>query len=209
MQRDQTMTTRQIAEAVGKEERTVRNWIKKVAERMTVVAEKSSVSSPMNPATYDLDETCAIIEAGLGKNAASLFRENAIRQGLHIVPADTSAAYAMMAAAFERLARITEMQESRLQRIESRIEERQALLPAPALEPRQRVNMLVREHATSAGIPFSAAWRDLYREFAYRTHTNPSQAAKNRGMPILDYIEAEGMIETLEAVAAELHRGVA
>ncbi|KYC44701.1 MAG: hypothetical protein AMQ22_02279 [Candidatus Methanofastidiosum methylothiophilum] len=33
----------------------------------------------MKPADYTLDETCLIIEKGLGKNAASLFRENAIR----------------------------------------------------------------------------------------------------------------------------------
>lgn len=71
------MTTKQIAEAVGKEERTVRNWIKKMAVNNSAMAEKLSSSTSTYPADYDLQETCAIIETGLGKNAADLFRMSA------------------------------------------------------------------------------------------------------------------------------------
>jgi DNA-binding Lrp family transcriptional regulator len=71
------MTVKEIAIVVNKTERSVRNWIKKLAEKSSVVAEKSSVSSSANPASYDFEETCLIIEIGLGKNAASLFRMNA------------------------------------------------------------------------------------------------------------------------------------
>ena len=47
----------------------------------------ASVSRSGKPADYDLDETCAIIEKGLGKNAASLFRESARRQPGHMAEA--------------------------------------------------------------------------------------------------------------------------
>lgn len=71
------MTSKAIAEAVGKTERSVRNWVVKTAEKSSVVAEKYSASSPIHPADYDIEETCLIIETGLGKNAADLFRMSA------------------------------------------------------------------------------------------------------------------------------------
>jgi hypothetical protein len=82
------MTTKQIAEAVGKTDRSVRNWIEKVcAENSSVYMENSSVCNsirlkagnkdPHNPADYTLEETLAIIEAGMGPDAAGIFRANA------------------------------------------------------------------------------------------------------------------------------------
>ena len=49
------MITKQIAEATGKAEKTVRTWVSKTAANL-------AASSPMNPADYDLDETCSIKE---------------------------------------------------------------------------------------------------------------------------------------------------
>lgn len=74
------MTTKEIAQAVGKDERSVRRWVKKASDKMSVIADKMSVSSPMKPSDYDLEETLAIIEAGLGKNAAEIFRTNALNK---------------------------------------------------------------------------------------------------------------------------------
>ena len=71
------MTTREIADAVNKTERTVQNWVARVSERNAEVADKSSVSNSTHPADYDLDETIAIIETGMGKNAAEIYRQNA------------------------------------------------------------------------------------------------------------------------------------
>ena len=76
------MTVREIAKAVEKTERSIRNWITKLAEKSSVVAEKSSLSSPMNPADYNLDETIQIIETGMGKNAAMIFKQNAINKNV-------------------------------------------------------------------------------------------------------------------------------
>jgi hypothetical protein len=44
------------------------------------IAEKAEHSSPEKPADYTLEETLAIIEAGLGKNAAGVFRASAQEQ---------------------------------------------------------------------------------------------------------------------------------
>ena len=68
------MTVKEIAEAVGKNERTVQRWVIKVSDKMSSVSDKMSLSSPMNPADYTFDETCAIIEQGMGKNAAGVYR---------------------------------------------------------------------------------------------------------------------------------------
>ena len=73
------MDTREIANAVGKDERTVRRWVKKVAVKMSAVAVKMSASSPVYPADFDFDETIAIIEEGMGKNAAAIYRANAVK----------------------------------------------------------------------------------------------------------------------------------
>lgn len=94
-------------------------------------------------------------------------------------------------------------QEIRLQNIETRIDQREALLPAPDIKPRDHVTKLVREAAHRTQIEHREVWNNLYREFGYRTNTNPMVCAKNRGMTIIDYIEAEGQLEVLESVAVD------
>lgn len=72
------MTTKQIAEYLGKPERTVRDWVKALAAKSAVVAAKLAASSPANPADYNLSETCLIIEEGMGKDVADVYRTNAV-----------------------------------------------------------------------------------------------------------------------------------
>jgi len=80
------MTVKEIAIATSKPERTVHNWVKKTSANMAqVYAKMAQGLESKKPADYDLEETCAIIETGLGKNAANLYRMNA--QG---VPAQQS-----------------------------------------------------------------------------------------------------------------------
>ena len=80
------MTVKEIAEAVGKDERSIQRWIKKIAEESSVINDKASSSSPMNPADYELDETIEIIRVGLGVNAAEMFRMNAYGHNARNVP---------------------------------------------------------------------------------------------------------------------------
>lgn len=95
--------------------------------------------------------------------------------------------------------------DSRLAKIEQKVEERQALLPPPSIKPRDRINMIVRDFADSTK-DYQSAWNELYRQFAYRTNTNPKLCAKNRGMTVIDYIETEGQLDILESVALEIFK---
>jgi hypothetical protein len=70
-----SMTIKQVAEICGVDERTVKGWIKKASDKMPGLSDKLSDSEISKVASeYNLDETCAIIEQGMGKNAANLFR---------------------------------------------------------------------------------------------------------------------------------------
>ncbi len=198
------MTTKEIAEAVGRPEKTVRTWASKASAKSAVAQAKlaEAQSSGGKPADWDIEEACAIIEIGLGKNAASLFRENAKRSTNipDIVGYDIDAAFKL---AIISLTSMTQRLDERMSKIESRVEQRQALLPAPEVKPRDNVSRIVRKYAHDNGIEYGQAWGELYREYGYRTNSNPSVAAHNRGMAIIDYIDAEGMIDTLEAVAMD------
>ena len=196
------MTTKEIAEAVSKPEQTVKNWVKKTSSKMDQVrAKMDQASHDKKPADYDLEETVAIIEIGLGKNAAALFRGNAKNRkepaaGSSLTARDLEIISSIVISVMANL-------NSRVEKIETRIEQRQALLPAPQIKPRDNVTKIVREYAYKNNIDYSAAFGELYREFGYRTNTDPRKAAKNRGMPIIDYIDTEGMIETLEVIAID------
>jgi hypothetical protein len=97
------MTVKEIAKAVGRDESNVRRWIKKfltgkmparndeltgeipirnddLDDKMSLrnsIKEKAEHSSPERPADYTLEETLLIIEAGMGKNAAGVYRASA------------------------------------------------------------------------------------------------------------------------------------
>jgi hypothetical protein len=212
------MTTKQLAEYIQRPEKTVRTWAKKASAGSAMSAAKMAEAQKSRgiPVDWDLEEIVSIITVGMGANAAAMYRASAHKPDIGLlssvqpIPTDSSVAFQMMASAFEKLVRITENQQAmlmdqnvRLGKIENRIEERAALLPAPQIKPRDHVNQIVRKYAERVGMDFSSAWTDLYREFGYRTNSAPKVAAKNRDMGVLDYLESEGLIETLEAVALE------
>jgi hypothetical protein len=67
------MTTREIAEAVGRKDRAVQNWIKIMGAKNASINAKNASSTSTYPADYDLEETCAIIETGMVNNSYFLF----------------------------------------------------------------------------------------------------------------------------------------
>lgn len=72
------MTAREIAKAVGKDASTVARWIQAVSCKVQEVSCKvQEAKSTSKPADYTLEETCQIIEEGLGKAAADIYRTNA------------------------------------------------------------------------------------------------------------------------------------
>ena len=197
-----TMTTRELAEFFGKSEDTI---LKKAREAgissrqgRAIQFDRAGVESMavrlFKTVPLAVKESINMTFSTSVKPGSSL-PENAevktddyVRRGMELV--------------FGAIGKLDE----RVSRIESEVGERRALLPAPQMSPRDHINKIVREYAANRNIGFSEAYRTLYSEFGYRTHSNPSAAAKNRGMAIIDYIEAEGQIETLEAIAMEVFK---
>lgn len=71
------MTVKEIAEAVGKTDRAIRNWANSAAENNSVIAEKISASTSSHPADYTLSEVIEIIRTGAGDSIADTFATNA------------------------------------------------------------------------------------------------------------------------------------
>jgi len=90
-----------------------------------------------------------------------------------------------------------------MQNIGSAIEKRKALLPAPEIKHRDAINKLVREYVTRTKMPYTSVWNKVYSEFNYTYNVNARICASNRNMPIIDYIETEGMIDQLLSVTVK------
>lgn len=196
------MNIKEISASVNKDESSVRRWVKKLSGKMPVIAGKMRASSPMNPADFDLEETLLIIKTGLGESAAYLYEQNA----KNIQKPSDSLLSQKEIEMITKIVAVTVSEtmkqlDGRVNVIEKRIEERQALLPAPDIAPRDRINMIMRQYASTNGKSFQEVYNDLYRRFNYTHKCNVNLSAKNRGMPIIEYIEVEGMIDDLEAVA--------
>jgi len=184
------MTTKQISEAVNRPVKTVQTWAKKLGAKMASVGAKVAASTSMHPADYDLEETISIIEIGMGKNAAAMFRENAKQKApetiAEIVKATMAAFIPVIVAAVRGVALLEAPGFP--------------AIPPPPLATRDELRRLVNQGAEVAG-GFREAWGQLYGEVYYRLHRNVKECAKNRGMDTLDYIEEEGLLPEVVAIA--------
>jgi hypothetical protein len=195
------MTTKEIAEAVGKTERSVRNWVSKVAEKSSAMTEKSSASTSTYPADYTLDETCEIIAAGMGANAAGIFRANAERSSVPTAGNDLDQAFK---AAVAGIYQMIQQYDQRISAVEGAQKQRAALLPAPEKTPRAELSQLVRSYANTRGMEYRAAWTTLYQEILYRLRINVPTRAKNEGIKSIDYLDREGMLDVACSIMAEI-----
>jgi hypothetical protein len=190
------MTTKEIAQAVGKDERTVRRWVNRTAGKMSGLSDKmSDAERTKKPADYTLEETIAIIEAGMGKNAAGVFRANAEKPA----PEATS-----LTAIIRET--ITAMVPVLVEVVRGALPQQQiAALPAPAeLSQRDQLRRVINGYARQSG-DHAGAWRELYAQFYYRYHRNIRECAKNRGVDTLDYVENEGIMDELLSLAVSLY----
>lgn len=110
-------------------------------------------------------------------------------------------------------------QESRIQRLE-KLEETRSIhaveseklllsLPEPTKQaPQRTVRSLVVEYinsyAQNSGIPHAVVWGKLYKEYSIRTKVNLRMRAKASKLPVLEYVEQNGDIEILYAIAKEI-----
>jgi len=185
------MTIREIADTAGCSEKTVKRIVAGLwPDKMQHGKVTRFTLAEANKLMEVLPKKNMVGNSGHLSPVATLPKES------NLTPKDMELIAGIVSAVFANL-------ETRMVRIESRVEQRAALLPPPQIKPRDHVNKIVREYANREAVDHSTAWGDLYREFGYRTNSNPKVSAKNRGMSVIDYIEAEGMIDTLEAIAMD------
>ena len=193
------MTTKEIAEIAGVSERTVR----RIAEN-----EVGYVYEKGKKAIYTEKEAIEIMSLAR-KQGFIQPRQNAV------VPRQNADVESILSdrdiAIISKIVSVTVSEtmkalDNRVAKIETRIEQRQALLPAPQVDSRTHITMIVNDFVSKTGRDHRDIYNQLYREYGYRTHCNASLSAKNRGMKIIDFIESEGQIEILESIAMEIFK---
>lgn len=197
------MTTKEIAQAVGKDETAVRRWARKLAGDSPVIAGKIADSTSAHPADYSLEETCMIIESGLGKNAADLFRMSAsaktntpIQESTFITRSDL--------AEFGR-ALVSEMMKQVIPLIQGNKTDQLQIGEAPGLSLRDQLRKIVDEAARESG-DYAGTYNRLYNEIRYRLHINVAERARNAGVSKIEILDAEGHLMSAILIAREIFK---
>lgn len=206
------MTVKELASFTGKTERTIRNWIAKSSEKISGLSEKiSNAEKTKKPADFTIDEVEEILlNSSMSKDAVSILMENA-RRNKPVIQNQTSTLTERDVELISSIVSLTvaktiEQLDNRMKNIENRIEERQALLPARKKDSRAHITELVRNYAFNHNMNYNNVYSMLYREYGYRTHSNPTVSAYNRHITTIEYIEQSGNIEILESIAIEMLR---
>lgn len=187
------MTTKQIAEAVGKKERAVHNWVAKVSAKNAEVSAKiAEARRTSKPADYDEEEVLQIIEAGMGANAAGVYRWNAATKK----PADESRIDRLEGMVFQLVAAMTAL-------VPAMAVARPQPAETPTISARDELRQVVAKAARESG-DYAGTWGELYSEIYYRLHINVRERAKNAKVTALEIIEAEGLTEPALAIAKDL-----
>ena len=188
------MTVREIAEIAGVSTETVR------AKTRELFPDKIKNGKR----TVFLQKEAVTIMADLRKRGFIQATENleVPTENLEVKPAEVNSRLDRLESLMEKLLLVTgnllQVQQN------NQTQEKRVLLPAPQLDSRSHIKKLIDEYVSRNKIEHGDAYRYLYREFFYRTKCNATLCAKNRGMKTIDYIDDEGMIETLEAIAMEV-----
>ena len=201
------MTVKELASFTGKDERTVQRWIKKAGDKMSAIGDKMSVAGHGKVVDYTIDEVEQILlNSSMSKDAVSILMQNA-RQSKKQTSTLTDRDVELISSIVSlTVAKTIEQLDNRMKNIENRIEERQALLPARKKDSRAHITELVRNYAFNHNMNYNNVYSLLYREYGYRTHSNPTVSAYNRHVTTIEYIEQSGNIEILESIAIELLR---
>jgi hypothetical protein len=199
------MTTKEIAEATGKDVSTVQRWIKKMNGKMQSIDSKMQSSNSTNPADFNLEETIFIIEYGMGKNAAALYRMSAkdghvqnddvSRQNDYVTKSDMAEfGKSLVSEIFKQMMPLIQVNTKPVYQIE-----------APQIDLRAQLRQVMNTAARVSG-DYSGAWNMLYNEIYYRLHINVKERAKNADCKPLDILEAENQLNNAILIAREIFK---
>lgn len=191
------MTVKEIASFTGKTERAVQNWIKKANEKSSLINEKSSLSSPLYPADYNIDDVEIILEcSSMSKDAVNILMQNARGNDVEKTNKVQDVDYAVLAQVVA-VAVTTAMKPiiENISMVNNKSKNDVVLLPEPVEQsPRQYLNRLVREYAEVKHISYQESWGSLYNEILYRCEINVKVRARNKGLKPIDILERENML---------------
>ena len=209
-----------LAREKGKNETTIQRWIKRIpdAKRIELDAKCSEAARTQKPAEFTLDETIEIIRAGGNETLANLLLDNAKSKNETALMASMSDKdYNLVSMLVQSQAKMMEAQAETnnlivkvLSKIDSvfqmkTISEKDNLVRLPVSIPemdiRSEINKTISDYAVKENMPFNVVWDLVYTDFNYIYHTNVKVKAKNKGVSVISYIEAEGKLSELLAVA--------
>ncbi len=196
------MTIKEIAKLTGKSESTIRNWLAsaKTAEISAKIAEARKTSKPSD---FTLEETIAIIRAGGNDTLADLLQDNATKnQKTTITKREVQIIQVAVRQVTEDIMAFINSTPSD----HAKIKDGQLHLSAPEKNERDQLNQIIRKYSSNQSIPHAVVWGQLYNELYYRLSINVRKRAQNRNMPIIDYIESEGLLPQALSVAQSMFR---
>jgi len=203
------MTIKEIASLTGKSSRSIQRWINEASDKMAGLSVKMSDSEKSKkPADFTFDETLSILRAGkVSKDLIDILIENmngkgqSVNQSSLLSQKDIELISTIVSMT---VSKIIQSLDTRMNNIESKYNEKQALLPAPGLSDRDNLRKIVSSYAEKKKISHSIAWNKLYQESYYRLNINLKERAKHRNITIIDYAESEGYIPKLLSIAMEI-----
>jgi len=194
------MTIREIAKLTGKSETTVRRWVSS-AKMAHISAKMADASRKKEPADFTLEETITIIRSGGNDTLADLLQQNADQDKKTVI---TKREIQMIQVAVRQVTE--DIMKYINQPAQAEIRGGQLHLPAPEKNERDQLNQIIRKYASSQSFPHAVVWGQLYQELYYRLNINVRQRAQNRNMPIIDYVESEGLLPQALSVAKAMFK---
>lgn len=185
------MTIKEISEMTKASEKTIREKIKKNFPGLMKKGKRTVLNKEKVDILFRELKTVGIISE-VGKSSEDIGKTSDV---LILAQSINNLAAGLMAQV---------NQNKRIEALESKFQARVDALPAPAISPRQEINRIVRDYAENTDMTYRDVWHMLYKDFDYRMNRNFSLCAKNRALPVIDYIEKEGLIEELLATAREV-----
>ncbi|MEI8095914.1 MAG: hypothetical protein WCG80_17020 [Spirochaetales bacterium] len=160
-------------------------------------------------ATFTRSESVQIMAALRKKGFVELPQnEEVLRQNEEVASGSslTTRDLDLISAIVSRTVSMTIQQlDVRLAKIEGRVEERAALLPAPKIEDKDAIRQLVAKEAEFSHREHSSVWNELYTACYYRRMGNFKVQAKNAGArSVIEYIDSIGVAGDVLAVAVDL-----
>lgn len=184
---EKTMTVQEIAGAVGKDERSIRRWVHRAADKMSAIADKMSASSPMRPAQYTLEETLLIIETGMGKNAAAVWAQAATQTTRPAITPELVQEVTLLVAPM--VLEIIRKQPLRIP-IQQPIQQQLAAPPQiPPQSKRRWIRDVIVRWSNKHMVPVEDTWRNFYHQYYLRFGVNLHIRAKHEGIKPMDVLD--------------------